>query len=71
MLLVAMLKDPFLKVVPGFDKLDVVKLAAKLDLFQKKFEDLFKEYGSGASEYIFGNHALSSWESDKISLWVH
>ena len=66
-----MLKDPFLKEVPGFDKLDVVKLAAKLDLFQKKFEDLFQAYGSGASEYIFGNHALSGWENDKISLWVH
>ena len=66
-----MLKDPFLKEVPGFDKLDVVKLAAKLDFFQKKFEDLFKACGSGASEYIFGNHALSSWESGKMSLWVH
>jgi len=57
-------------VVPGFDKPDVVKLAAKLDFFQKKFEHHFKACGSGASEYISGNHAPSSWESDKKSLWV-
>ena len=63
-----MLKDPFLKEVPGVNNLNVVALAAKLDKFQKKFEQLFKEYGSGESQYMFGNHALSSWESSKISL---
>lgn len=67
-LLVVLKQDAVIGKLPGIDKLDAVKLAAKLDDWQKELLQLFAAYGSGASSYVFKNHVLSDWEQSKISL---
>jgi len=67
-LLVALKQDAVIGNLPGIDKLDATKLAAKLDDWQKELTLLFAVYGSGASSYSFKNRVLSDWELSKIRL---